>query len=119
MASECGSMLQPISQMGQTQIGAAEDKQPEKFKTVNVNIGVLGHIDSGKTSLCRALSTVTSTASLDKHPQSQEPKCCCSEKVEEEVDGPTRPGAYFLFCLACGEAPRRQGLIRLYMLIRN
>uniref|UniRef100_A0A0G4F625 Tr-type G domain-containing protein n=1 Tax=Chromera velia CCMP2878 TaxID=1169474 RepID=A0A0G4F625_9ALVE len=38
----------------------------------NVNVGVLGHIDSGKTSLVRALSQVTSTASLDKHPQSQE-----------------------------------------------
>lgn len=37
-------------------------------KILNINIGVLGHIDSGKTSLCRALSTVTSTASLDKSP---------------------------------------------------
>mmetsp|Transcript_60525 Transcript_60525/g.131138 ORF Transcript_60525/g.131138 Transcript_60525/m.131138 type:complete len:680 (+) Transcript_60525:81-2120(+) len=46
---------------------------PEKpSKAVNVNVGILGHIDSGKTSLCRALSTITSTASLDKHPQSQE-----------------------------------------------
>ena len=35
-------------------------------------MGVLGHIDSGKTSLCRALSTITSTASLDKSPQSKE-----------------------------------------------
>lgn len=50
----------------------SEDKPADKPKAVNVNIGVLGHIDSGKTSLCRALSTVTSTASLDKHPQSQE-----------------------------------------------
>lgn len=41
-------------------------------KILNINIGVLGHIDSGKTSLCRALSTVTSTASLDKSPQSKE-----------------------------------------------
>ncbi|CAD7929592.1 unnamed protein product [Amoebophrya sp. A120] len=39
---------------------------------IAVNLGILGHIDSGKTSLCRALSTVTSTASLDKHPQSQQ-----------------------------------------------
>ena len=36
----------------------------------NVNVGVLGHIDSGKTSLVRALSTQLSTAALDKHPQS-------------------------------------------------
>eukprot|EP00927_Polykrikos_kofoidii_P059256 TRINITY_DN54460_c0_g1_i1.p1 TRINITY_DN54460_c0_g1~~TRINITY_DN54460_c0_g1_i1.p1 ORF type:complete len:683 (+),score=118.02 TRINITY_DN54460_c0_g1_i1:95-2143(+) len=49
----------------------AEAETP-KSKSVNVNIGILGHIDSGKTSLCRVLSTITSTASLDKHPQSQE-----------------------------------------------
>ncbi|KAG7377734.1 hypothetical protein PHYPSEUDO_011079 [Phytophthora pseudosyringae] len=39
---------------------------------VNVNVGVLGHVDSGKTSLVRALSTQLSTAALDKHPQSQQ-----------------------------------------------
>lgn len=38
----------------------------------NLNVGVLGHVDSGKTSLCKVLSEVTSTASLDKNPQSQE-----------------------------------------------
>lgn len=36
----------------------------------NYNIGVLGHIDSGKTSIVRALSTVLSTAALDKSPES-------------------------------------------------
>ena len=35
-------------------------------------MGVLGHVDSGKTSLTRALSTVASTASMDKSPQSKE-----------------------------------------------
>ena len=39
---------------------------------LNVNVGILGHVDSGKTSLARALSTRLSTASLDKHPQSRE-----------------------------------------------
>lgn len=38
----------------------------------NYNLGVLGHIDSGKTSIVRVLSAVLSTAALDKHPQSQE-----------------------------------------------
>ena len=38
----------------------------------NVNVGILGHVDSGKTSLARALSTVVSTAGFDKHPQSQQ-----------------------------------------------
>ncbi|KAF6200935.1 hypothetical protein GE061_005382 [Apolygus lucorum] len=39
---------------------------------INVNVGLLGHVDSGKTSLAKALTTVTSTACFDKHPQSQE-----------------------------------------------
>ena len=38
----------------------------------NINVGVLGHVDSGKTSLVRVLSTKYSTASLDKHPQSKD-----------------------------------------------
>lgn len=39
---------------------------------VNINVGVLGHVDSGKTSLCRALSQKASTAAFDKNPQSQQ-----------------------------------------------
>ncbi|CUG51402.1 selenocysteine-specific elongation factor, putative [Bodo saltans] len=39
---------------------------------LNVNVGILGHVDSGKTSLSKALSTVSSTASFDKNPQSME-----------------------------------------------
>uniref|UniRef100_A0A2L2YM74 Selenocysteine-specific elongation factor n=1 Tax=Parasteatoda tepidariorum TaxID=114398 RepID=A0A2L2YM74_PARTP len=39
---------------------------------LNFNVGILGHIDSGKTSLSKALSTVASTASFDKNPQSRE-----------------------------------------------
>ena len=41
-------------------------------RIMNVNLGVLGHIDSGKTSLCKALSTIASTAGFDKNPQSKE-----------------------------------------------
>lgn len=41
-------------------------------KLMNVNIGILGHVDSGKTSLVKALSTSLSTAALDKNPQSQQ-----------------------------------------------
>jgi len=38
----------------------------------NFNVGVLGHVDSGKTSLAKALSTMASTACFDKNPQSKE-----------------------------------------------
>ena len=27
-------------------------------RILNINIGVLGHIDSGKTALCKAMSTI-------------------------------------------------------------
>lgn len=40
--------------------------------TLNFNIGVLGHVDSGKTSLAQSLSTIASTAAFDKNPQSKE-----------------------------------------------
>ncbi|XP_022046768.1 selenocysteine-specific elongation factor [Acanthochromis polyacanthus] len=43
-----------------------------RTKTLNFNIGVLGHVDSGKTSLARALSSTASTAAFDKNPQSRE-----------------------------------------------
>lgn len=36
-----------------------------------IHVGVLGHVDSGKTSLSRLLSEVVSTAALDKNPQSR------------------------------------------------
>ena len=39
---------------------------------LNFNVGVLGHVDSGKTALAKVLSTVSSTASFDKNPQSKE-----------------------------------------------
>uniref|UniRef100_A0A4W4F2Z6 Selenocysteine-specific elongation factor n=1 Tax=Electrophorus electricus TaxID=8005 RepID=A0A4W4F2Z6_ELEEL len=42
------------------------------FLTLNFNVGVLGHVDSGKTSLARALSSTASTAAFDKNPQSKE-----------------------------------------------
>lgn len=38
----------------------------------NINIGILGHVDSGKTTLAKQLSTIASTASFDKNPQSSE-----------------------------------------------
>jgi len=38
----------------------------------NVNIGIIGHVDSGKTSLARGISSVASTAAFDKSPQSKE-----------------------------------------------
>ena len=48
----------------------------------NINVGIMGHVDSGKTSLgspclvhssiVKSLSAILSTASLDKNPQSRQ-----------------------------------------------
>ena len=39
---------------------------------LNLNVGILGHVDSGKTTLAKAVSTIASTAAFDKNPQSKE-----------------------------------------------
>ena len=50
----------------------ADNTATKKKKTIlNINVGVLGHVDSGKTSLVKALSTQLSTASLDKSSESR------------------------------------------------
>ena len=38
---------------------------------IPVHVGLMGHIDHGKTELARVLSEKVSTAGLDKHPQSK------------------------------------------------
>jgi|UPI000581AED2 selenocysteine-specific elongation factor len=49
-----------------------DDRLPDQETVLNVNLGVLGHVDSGKTSLVKALSTLLSTAALDKSKQSRQ-----------------------------------------------
>ena len=55
-------LLEPLVRLNNSD----ENLKPEKI--LNINIGVLGHIDSGKTSLCKAISTIASTAGFDKNP---------------------------------------------------
>ncbi len=51
----------------------SKDKKPPKpEEVINVNVGILGHVDSGKTSLVKTLSTLLSTAALDKSKQSRQ-----------------------------------------------
>nr|XP_019942365.1 PREDICTED: selenocysteine-specific elongation factor [Paralichthys olivaceus] len=50
----------------------SESGGDSRVNTLNFNVGVLGHVDSGKTSLARALSSTASTAAFDKNPQSRE-----------------------------------------------
>lgn len=52
-----------------TRLAKTQDNtEVDPAKLLNINIGVLGHIDSGKTSLCKAMSTIASTAGFDKSP---------------------------------------------------
>lgn len=43
--------------------------KPENF--IPVHVGLMGHIDAGKTALAERLTEIRSTSGLDKHPQSQ------------------------------------------------
>uniref|UniRef100_A0A5S6QCR3 Tr-type G domain-containing protein n=1 Tax=Trichuris muris TaxID=70415 RepID=A0A5S6QCR3_TRIMR len=49
--------------------GADGCERPDRV--LNFNIGILGHVDSGKTSLAKAISQVAGTAAFDKHPESR------------------------------------------------
>ena len=49
-----------------------DPKTLDPSRILNLNVGVLGHVDSGKTSLVKTLSTLLSTASLDKSAQSRQ-----------------------------------------------
>lgn len=51
---------------------ASTSAEKINMSVLNLNIGILGHVDSGKTSLAKILSSTSSTACFDKNPQSQE-----------------------------------------------
>ena len=83
---------------------------------MNINFGVLGHVDSGKTSLCRALTQIASTASLDKSPQSKERGITLDlgfssfiTRVPEELELKVKQ-KYFQFTLV--DCPGHASLIR-------
>ena len=55
-----------------TEAVTSPSKPPKPEEVINVNVGILGHVDSGKTSLVKTLSTLLSTAALDKSKQSRQ-----------------------------------------------
>ncbi|CAK61959.1 unnamed protein product (macronuclear) [Paramecium tetraurelia] len=82
-----------------------------KLNTININVGVLGHIDSGKTSLVKTLSKITSTASLDKNPQSQERGITLDLGFSAfYTRNPNEQGKYFQFTLV--DCPGHASLIK-------
>ena len=52
-------------------LSAEQIKSIPPERILNINVGVLGHVDTGKTSLVKTLSSVLSTAALDKSKQSR------------------------------------------------
>ena len=84
--------------------------------TLNFNIGVLGHVDSGKTSLVRAISTVASTACFDKSPESKERGITLdlgfSSLVSSQPPERIRESGYTRLQLTLVDCPGHASLIR-------
>ncbi len=80
-SNELSSMSNNLEQDTVTEEQLQQPQLPllsaEQIKTIpperilNINVGVLGHVDTGKTSLVKTLSSVLSTAALDKSKQSR------------------------------------------------
>ena len=69
MESQKPKILIPIEEI---EIIPQPSIEESEGKTLNINIGILGHVDSGKTTLSKLLSSIASTAAFDKNPQSKE-----------------------------------------------
>ena len=52
---------------------------------MNINVGLLGHVDSGKTSLSKALSKIASTAAFDKNPESRRRGKLINLKIKTKI----------------------------------
>ncbi|OEU08059.1 P-loop containing nucleoside triphosphate hydrolase protein [Fragilariopsis cylindrus CCMP1102] len=69
---DSGSTSTSTSTPPSTSTSITSTSPPNPEEVININVGILGHVDSGKTSLVKTLSTLLSTASLDKSKQSRQ-----------------------------------------------
>ena len=69
MESQKPKIIIPIEEI---EIISPPSIEESEGKILNINIGILGHVDSGKTTLSKLLSSIASTAAFDKNPQSKE-----------------------------------------------
>eukprot|EP00532_Pseudo-nitzschia_australis_P000469 CAMPEP_0168191100 /NCGR_PEP_ID=MMETSP0139_2-20121125/17317_1 /TAXON_ID=44445 /ORGANISM="Pseudo-nitzschia australis, Strain 10249 10 AB" /LENGTH=956 /DNA_ID=CAMNT_0008114215 /DNA_START=569 /DNA_END=3439 /DNA_ORIENTATION=+ len=67
-----GASASSIANANSSSSSTKPSAPPKPEEVINVNVGILGHVDSGKTSLVKTLSTLLSTAALDKSKQSRQ-----------------------------------------------
>lgn len=76
------------------------------------NLGIIGHVDAGKTTLARKLATIASTACHDKHPQARER----GMTIDLGFSALTLPSGQLVTLVDC---PGHAGLIRAVLLASN
>jgi small GTP-binding protein len=85
-----------------------------------LNVGIIGHVDSGKTSLAKNLSNIASTAAFDKHPQAQQRGITIdigiSKITSPEITGVSKKENHEIVVIDC---PGHAGLIKAVLVAAN
>lgn len=79
---------------------------------IHFNIGIIGHVDAGKTILAKRLTSIASTACYDKHPQAKER----GMTIDLGFSALTLPSGQLVTLVDC---PGHAGLIRAVFMAAN
>ena len=81
-------------------------------RPLHFNVGIIGHVDAGKTALAKRLTSIVSTACHDKHPQAQ----ARGMTIDLGFSALTLPSGQLVTLVDC---PGHSGLIRAVLMAAN